>query len=539
MATINPGIIGTKLLYAFEGKGALPDSILQAIRDQGIAGVTLFRDLNVSSPQQVRDLTAALQNIAAQAGQLPLLIAADQEGGQLMAINGTTPLPGNMALGATQSEELAYQTGKVLALELSAMGINVNYAPSMDVNNNPQNPVIGVRSFGADPLLVGKFGAALISGSQDHGVVACAKHFPGHGDTAGDSHHMLPTVPHDRTHLESVEFPPFLAAFREEVQMVMTAHLTLPALEPEEDTPATLSRILLTDLLRSTFHYNGVTITDAMNMKAIQQGNGLAVEAMAAFRAGADILLMGPDVVDQNLVYENTLLAAKRGFLDVKELEQSAERVFAMRAGIREHFVQPDLSMIKCDEHLQIARQIAEKSITLLRNDANLLPLKLNKQKRIVVLLPKPVDLTPADTSSYVKLSLLPLIKKEHTNVIEMQYNMQPDDVEINAILQQTQADDLIVIGTINARQHPGQAKLVKTLLNTFGSDQIISVALRLPDDVLFFSQVKTALCTYSILEPSLQALVNVVFGHLTTKGRLPVPIGDLYSIGYGIGYVS
>jgi beta-N-acetylhexosaminidase len=526
-------IIGTKLLYAFEGKESLPEFMREAIQ-KGIAGVTLFRYLNVDSPAQVRRLCALMQNAAQDADQLPLLIAADQEGGQLMAINGTTPLPGNMALGATGSAELAYQAGKVLATELAAMGVNVNYAPSLDVNNNPANPVIGVRSFGADPQMVAKLGVAMIKGMQENGVVACAKHFPGHGDTDGDSHHMLPAVNHDRKRLDDVEFPPFLEAFRDKVQMVMTAHLALPAVEGNADVPATLSHKLLTEMLRETLQYEGVIITDAMEMKAIRQGYGLPVESMAAFRAGADILLMGPARNDLDAVFEATLLAAERGFLEPDALEKSAQRVWAMRKQIKDHFVQPELSVLQCDAHMKVAREIADKSITLLRDDANLLPLKLEAPRRIVVLLPKPVDLTPADTSSYVQLSLLERVQADHANVQEYQYTIQPDQSEIDYLLKHIKSDDVVLVGTINARQHEGQVNLVKQLVHHVGADQIISVAMRLPDDLAMFPQVKTALCSYSILEPSLQAVVDVLFGRIKPTGKLPVPVGDLYPMEYG-----
>ncbi|HYP40737.1 MAG TPA: glycoside hydrolase family 3 N-terminal domain-containing protein, partial [Chloroflexia bacterium] len=183
--------VGQKLLAAFQGY-QIPAGLVDLLGRTQVGGVTLFRSLNVQDPSQVRDLTAALQTAAATASQPPLLICADQEGGQLLAVSGTTPFPGNMALGATRSPELARRAGLAIGRELAALGINVNYAPVCDVNVNPQNPVIGIRSFGEDPAEVGRLGAAMIEGLQAAGVAATAKHFPGHGDTATDSHYGTP-----------------------------------------------------------------------------------------------------------------------------------------------------------------------------------------------------------------------------------------------------------------------------------------------------------------------------------------------------------
>src|SRR5512142_745828 len=180
--------VGQRLMLAFHGKDRIPDDFLSALRTYKPAGITLFRSLNIDDPAQLRRLNELLQDAARDAGLPPLLIATDQEGGQLMAIGeGTTPLPGNMALGATRDSALARRAGEVLGAELRAMGVNVNYAPCCDVNIDPQNPVVGIRSFGADPFKVGELAAATVDGIQSRGVAATAKHFPGHGDVASES----------------------------------------------------------------------------------------------------------------------------------------------------------------------------------------------------------------------------------------------------------------------------------------------------------------------------------------------------------------
>jgi beta-N-acetylhexosaminidase len=231
----------------------------------------------------VRELTQALQQAARNEGLPPLLIAADQEGGQLMAVGeGTTPLPGNLALGATGSPQLAHQAGEVLGRELSAMGINLNYAPCCDVNVDPQNPVVGTRSFGENPEEVAHLSAAMVKGIQSSRR-RHAKHFPGHGDTVSDSHHGIPVVPHALERLNALNF--LLSSFQAGARAVMTAHLALPAIDGRADLPATLSPAILKGLLRQELGFTGVIITDSMDMQAIRQGEALGREAVAAVSA--------------------------------------------------------------------------------------------------------------------------------------------------------------------------------------------------------------------------------------------------------------
>ena len=238
--------------------------ILDAMKAFRPGGVTLYRALNIDHPAQVRELTSALQAAARDAGLPPLLIATDQEGGQLMAIGeGVTQLPGNLAIGATGSVDLSRQAGHVLGIELAAMGINIDYAPCCDVNINPANPVVGTRSFGENPQMVAELAGAMIAGIQSAGVAANAKHFPGHGDTASDTHHGVAVVPHPLTRLRQVELKPFESAIRAGVKLVMSGHIALPAIDKRNDLPATLSRNVLTGLLRKELGFTGVSVTDA------------------------------------------------------------------------------------------------------------------------------------------------------------------------------------------------------------------------------------------------------------------------------------
>ena len=522
--------IGQKLLLAFECKELTPE-VVSAFQKYLPCGVTLFRPFNIDSPSQLRALTDLFQRLARDLHMPPLLIATDQEGGQLMSIGDGTPLPGNMALGATRSTKLARRAGEVLGRELAALGINVNYAPCVDVNVNPQNPVVGVRSFGEDPNLVGELAAALIEGMQSQGVAATAKHFPGHGDTASDSHHGLPTVPHQLDRLHAVEFPPFKAAIQADTKLIMTAHLGIPSIDGENALPATLSHNILTGLLRHELSFEGLIITDALDMHAIRQGDLLGVDALRAVNAGADLLLVMSVPADHKRVYESLLQAAQTSQLNLTELDESLERIHSLKQWLGAQSPAPDLSVIQSAEHMQVANEIAEKSITLVRDHADLLPINLKPEQRIAVIIPKPADLTPADTSSYVTPKLSDSLREYHSSVDEFIISYEPDEKEIASVLNKVRNYDFIVTGTINAFNQDGQAMLVRAV-QKFNIPMIV-VALRLPYDLAAFPEVPTYVCTYGILEPSMRALAKAVFGHAEMTGRLPVSIPGLYEAGY------
>ncbi len=513
--------IGQQMLVAFTGRDPSPGILAQLAR-QHLGGVTLFRPLNVDNPAQVRRLTAALQAAAQAAGQPPLLICVDQEGGTLQALAGLTPFPGNMALGATNSPDLARQVGLALGRELAAVGVNVNYAPVCDVQNNPQNPVVGVRSFGGDPALVARLGAALIEGLQAAGVAATAKHFPGHGDTATDSHYGTPVLPHDAARLRQMELPPFAAAIAAGVRLVMTAHIALPALNNGQNMPATLSPAILRGLLRDELGFGGVIISDAMDMGAIAQGVGLGGDSVAAVAAGVDLLLLTDNAESHQIVYDALCEAAQSGRLPADTIQAAAGRILALKTWLAGQ-EQPALDVIGCAEHQALAHTVAARAQTLVRDTAGRLPLRLTPERRIAAVVPRPADLTPADTSSYEFPALAPALRRYHPLVDEIAITLDPAADEIAALRTRLQGYDLVVIGTINAPQHPGQAALVTALLDA--GQAVIAVALRLPYDILAYPTVPTYLCTYSLLPPSMAALAEGLWGHLPFPGQLPVPV--------------
>lgn len=519
-------LVGQKLLFAFHGKESLSPEIVNAFKSYHPSGISYFRSLNMESAAQIKALSQALQDQARELNLPPLLIATDQEGGQLMAFGDGTPLPGNMALGATRSTELARKAGEVLGREMAALGINVNYAPSADVNINPQNPVVGVRSFGEDPTLVGELAAAMIEGIQSQGVAATVKHFPGHGDTASDSHHGLGTVPHSRERLDAVELPPFRTALRADVKLVMTAHLGITSIDGDNPPPATLSPNVINGLLRRDLGFDGVVITDAMDMHAIRQGELLREDSLRAAQAGADLLLITSDPQDQRRAYEALLQGAQNGHLNQEDLIASIESIARLKNWLAEHQTSPDLGVIQCDEHMRVANEIAEKSITLVRDERKYLPIGLESDKRIAVIIPVPKDLTPADTSSYIQPKLTDCIRQHHAQTDEFKISLAPSAQESTALLEQVRNYDLIVVGTINAFAEEKQAELVRELLKL--DKPVIVVALRLPYDLAAFPEASTYICTYSILEPSMRAVANAMFGFGEMTGRLPVSIPGL-----------
>lgn len=522
METISE-LVGQKILLAFHGFEHPSPEILASIDKYKPGGFTLFRSMNIGSLHQVRKLTGLLQALASDNGLPPFLICADQEGGQLMAVGECTPLPGNMALGAARSVDLARKAGVVLGSELAALGINVNYAPCADVNINPKNPVIGTRSFGDDPQRVGELAAAVIEGIQSQGVAAAVKHFPGHGDTQTDSHLGLPVLAHDMARLNAVELPPFAAAIKAGVKMVMTAHVGIQAVDGLQPPPATLSPRIISGLLRQEMGFTGVVVSDAMDMHAIRQGDELGKEALRAVRAGIDLLLITNDQKDHARVYDSLANAVRHGQLKRENLEESVARIMELKNWIASHAAAPDLSIIRCAEHLRVADEIAECSITLVRDVENLIPIQLAPEKRIAVVVPQPQDLTPADTSSYIKPDLAEAIKPFHSRVDSFSIPFSPDHNERAAIIRSLEQYDLIVAGTINACASLNQAALIRQLVDT--KIPMIVIAMRLPYDLEVFPQVGTFLCTYSILEPAMKAAAKALFGKIQITGQLPVSL--------------
>jgi beta-N-acetylhexosaminidase len=525
-----------RLMLAFDGVSLAPDAA-ERLATTPAAGVTLFRFLNSESPAQVRALVERIQAAARRrpaADALPLLIAGDQEGGQLVAIGeGTTPFAGSMALGASGDAGLAERVGRATGTELAAMGVNVCYAPVCDLATNPFNPAIGIRSFGDDPDRVGELVAGFVLGLQAAGVAAALKHFPGLGDVVADTHHGLATLDLERHVLDARELAPFRAGIAAGARLVMSAHLAVPALTGSDDIPATLSPDVMTRLLRDELGFDGVSITDALDMAALAQGPEQVVDVLAAIRAGVDLLLTAPDEEARWRIERGLVHAAARGLVDDAGSRAALDRVASLRAWLGQQG-RPDLGLVGCAEHQALATEVATRSTTLVRDDGRLLPLRVHDGDRVAAVMPLPTDQTPADTSSAVPPALADALRARWPAVDEFVVAHAPSDEEIASVAASVADHAVVVVGTTAGLFEPRQAGLVEAILRS-ASGAVVSVALRTPFDLAAYPGSATHLSTYGILRPSLDALADVLFGVAPAVGRLPAAIPGLYSTGHGL----
>ncbi|MEX0594421.1 MAG: glycoside hydrolase family 3 protein, partial [Balneolaceae bacterium] len=341
----------------------------QWIGELGLGGITFF----AGDVYALSTLVDEFQELS----KIPLLVSADFERGIPMRIRRGTAFPEAMALGAANDPHLAYRMGLVTGLEGRSLGVHQNFAPLADVNNNPDNPVINIRSFGEDPERVGTLASAWMRGLHDGGMISTAKHFPGHGDTDLDSHYTLPSIPHDRERLEQVELPPFRELIDNGVLSVMTAHLAIPALTEQEGLPATLSRNILTDLLRKDLGFGGLVVTDALDMQGIDHFFDRSEAAVRAVKAGADIILLPPDPV---VALEAIVSAVRLGEISEERIDASVRRILATKEAVGLSEYQPSDARdirrtVGIESHRKLALEIARQSITSVRDRHNLLPI--------------------------------------------------------------------------------------------------------------------------------------------------------------------
>jgi beta-N-acetylhexosaminidase len=333
---------------------------------------------SIGSPLDI----AAKLNVLQQHASIPLLVASDLEGGSAMRFNGGTAFPTNMGVAATGRELDAYEMGRITAIEGRAVGIALVFAPVADVNNNPANPIINTRSFGGDPATVAKFVSAEVNGLQEHGMLATAKHFPGHGDTGTDSHIDIPVVDAPWTRLDSLELVPFRAAIKAHVAAVMSAHIALPGIDSGRVRPATLTPSLLTGVLRDSLGFEGLVVTDALDMGAIIRAYGPGESAVLALLAGADILLQP---VDPQAAIDAVVTAVEQGRVSQARLDQSVRRVLELkrRLGLfRQRTVPLDgvMSAVGTAEHQAIAQDVTARSLVLVRDSGVVRQLRGNPQ---------------------------------------------------------------------------------------------------------------------------------------------------------------
>src|SRR5437016_4619853 len=413
--------IGQVLMVGFWGDTPSQE-VIDLILRYHVGNVLLF-SRNVREAGQVLELTASLQAMAKEAGQrYPLFIAIDQENGIVQRLGeAATIFPGNMALGAIGSDEIAFKVALATGRELQALGINMNLAPVVDVNNNAANPVIGVRSFGEDAQQVARLSAAMVRGYAAAGILSCLKHFPGHGDTAVDSHLALPLIPYDLERLEALELVPFRGGIEAGAECVMIAHVSFPALTQQNMLPATLSPAIVKGLLREKLGFSGIILSDCMEMRAISDTFGTERAAVTALQAGVDLVLVSHEFKRQRASIEAIQAAIQSHELNAQAVRQAAERVLKLKA----HYLSwNDLpgtrtppAMTGCEKHVQLQSMAFELSITLVRNGEALLPLHLDSGERIVVLSPQRNLKSMVEDRSFSDELLVDILQQFHLRV--------------------------------------------------------------------------------------------------------------------------
>lgn len=522
--------IGQVLMVGFLGNTPSQE-IIDLIQRYHVGSILLF-SRNVCDARQVLELTQSLQMIAKEAGQrYPLLIAIDQENGIVQRLGeAVTIFPGNMALGAIGTEEMAYKVASATGQELKALGINMNLAPVVDINNNPANPVIGVRSFGEDPQQVARLGAAMVNGYHAAGILSCLKHFPGHGDIAVDSHQALPIIPYTLEWLDAMELVPFRRGFEAAAESVMIAHVAFPALTERDSLPATLSPAIVQGLLRERLGFNGVILSDCMEMKAISETFGTERGAVMALQAGIDLVLVSHHYARQRGSIEAIQAAAQSHELSVQLVRQAAEHVLNLKA----HYLSwNDLptertvpTIIGSEKHVQLQSQAYELSTTLVRNEEALLPLHLKPGERIMVLSPQRNTMTMVEDRYYSDDLLADILRQYHSAVEIVPVAPGPIEDACEQVLQTTSESDIFIVTTVNAHLDEQQAVLVRRLVSS--ERRIIVMAVRNPYDLQAFPQLRTYLVTYEYTRPALVAAVRVLFGEQQAQGHLPVSIPGL-----------
>ena len=518
------------LLPAFGGTEP-PGWLLRRIAAGHAHGVTVFLRANAADAEGLAALTEELHDTAP--GRLPLLIGADQEGGQLVGLgHGTTRFPGAMALGAADDPALTEATGRAMGRELRALGITVDYAPVCDVAVEPDNVSLGTRAFGSDPGMVGRHSAALTLGLQEGGVVATPKHFPGFGAVDADPHYELASIDLAIDGLEARELVPFRAAIEAGAGMVMSGHVALPAVTGDRALPATVSRLVMHELLRNRLGFNGVSITDAMDMQAVAQGIGGVIDSIVALRAGVDLLLMTPDRAAQKRLEDGLRQASVRGLVPASRIRASQRRLLRLRRWLK-HFVWPERAYVLSQAHRDLADRSARAAVTLVRDEAGLLPLRPPADERVLVITPQPRELTPADSSADEPLALAAAVRRHHDLVTDLRLPAEPSDDDVRAAREAAAAADAVVVATLATNVQPSQARLVQAVLET--GTPTVTVAMRTPYDLADYPRSATHLCAYSIVPASVGAVAEALFGRSPIGGILPVDIPGLYPRGHGL----
>ncbi|HEV2250528.1 MAG TPA: glycoside hydrolase family 3 N-terminal domain-containing protein [Candidatus Limnocylindria bacterium] len=514
---------GQLMSVAFRGTKITP-ALEAMIRGRSVGGVILYAENFDGDAARLKALIADLSRIAAEATVVPLFFSIDQEGGAVVRIGrGATILPGNMALAATPDPaDSVRKAVAITARDLRALGVNFELAPDADVNNEPRNPIILNRSFGSDPQRVASLVTVATNAFADAKLLCCVKHFPGHGATTTDSHTGLPLLDVDRARLDAVELVPFRAAIAAGTPAIMSAHIRIPALDPTPDVPVTLSRRVMTGLIRTELGFGGLLVTDDLEMGALTQTRSESQAGYDAFLAGADLLLFRFDESAQTDAHDRLTRSITT---DQTALTRSGDSVGRILA-VKERFGILDASAPSgtagSDADRATADELARASITVLR--AGGLPLR----GRIFAVSPLDPDIAlVADQPS-----LGQVLAQRLPNVTTQTITLSPSRSDIDRAVASARAADVVVLGAADLFSYPQQATLARALQAV---KPTVLVSLRSPYDILSAPSVAGYVCAYTGREPTLRALAGVLSGSRAPTGTLPVDVPGAYRIGDGM----
>ena len=498
-----------------------------------LGGVLLRHDRFTA--EEVLETTDRLQRWAfSSRPRIPVWVAVDHEGGAVFTQRslGATHFPSQMAIAATRNPNDAYLAAFTMAQELRSLGIHIDFAPVLDVNNNPDNPVIGIRSYGEDPALAARLGTQAIWGFEKGGVASVGKHFPGHGDTDVDSHLGLPVIRHPLQRLERVEFLPFRRAIQAGVPAIMTAHIVFPELTGPE-LPATLSPAVLIGVLRKKLGFRGMVVTDSLDMQAITSRRPLPEAAVLALQQGSDLILIGKGSLEET--HRAMVQAVRRKQIPVSRLDEAGRQVLTLKRRL-EIFENPYGSQVRMKRglgspaHQRVAQDIADRSITVLRNEGRTLPWRMVSEEKLLLVLVAGGRFT-LDMELFVEE-----VRKRHPYT---EFRVLKPDLtasELEEAEKQASRVSKVFVGTFQwgkAFPETRQAELVRRLLKSH--PDLVAAAWMNPYDVRFYPEVKNYLCLYGITPAGVRALVKVLFGEISPRGKLPVGIPGLFPAGSGL----
>ncbi len=506
--------VGQVMMVGFDGQAVDP-GIEALIKGHHIGGVCMF-GRNISSAEQIATLNDQVRALLA--GAIPPFITVDQEGGNVVRIaDGNVVLPGNMALGATRDTALAYEAGLAQGEDLRRLGFNMNLAPVLDVNTNPKNPVIGIRAFGDDVALVSAMGAQFVKGQQAADIVTVAKHFPGHGAVDADSHRALPIVRLSGAELRR-QLKPFTAAMAEGLDGMMTAHIATPTISDGDETPATLSRKVLGQLLRHEMKFDGLVLTDELEMDAIARRYGVGRAAVMALNAGADMVLIPWRAEKKTEVWQALIKAVLSGELPFERLDSAVRRVLTLKLKRKVFEALPPRAerLAALGSKRNISAQIASAAVTLLKTDPRLYP--LHRPKNLALITTEPA-LAEAFTkrAGGLKALVVPAYPRPEA--------MPALKLQVNAMAREA---GIVVVSVVNSRQ--------LELFNAAALAQkpMIAIVMGLPYLAVQLPQASVILSTYSYRDTASEAAAAALFGEAGTPGKLPVALPQM-PFGFGL----